>query len=442
MHILKNFSILLFSLVITCQVFASQKQDYKLWYTKPANIWSAEALPIGNGRMGAMLYGGVNQDKIQFNEQSLWSGDNNWDGEYETGDHGFGSYRNFGEITIDFSHTGEATQYIRSLEISKGIHTTQYKVRGINYTREAFASYPDQVMVFQYKTNKKGGLSCKISMNSAQGAISKANGNGLSFYGEMPNKLKYAASLKVSHEGGKVNCKDGYLIVENCNSFTLYLDARTDYKPDFYSNWRGTEPMPVIEKELAAAMSKPYKTLFQNHVADLSSLLGRVKLDMGTSNDSLLALPTDMRLKFYSGAEGAVQKSEGHHVDANAFNGVILTHKGTNDPDLEELMFFYGRYLLASSSRPGGLPANLQGLWNDSNTPAWASDYHSNINLQMNYWSAESTNLSECAVPLIDFIDKCRPSSRIATKKAFGENTRGWTARTSQIASRKCPTEP
>ena len=142
------------------------------------------------------------------------------------------------------------------------------------------------------------------------------------------------------------------------------------------------------------------------HVADLSRLLGRVTLDVGTTAPDVRALPTDARLKRYS--------------------------TGQADPELETAMFYYGRYLLASSSRPGGLPANLQGLWNDSNNPPWASDYHNNINIQMNYWGAESTALPECHLPLIDFVVAAQEPCRIATRKAFGEKTRGWTARTSQ----------
>jgi len=421
----------LFLLIAGISIAQSNKSS-ELWYTKPAEKWSAEALPIGNGRMGAMFFGGVNQEKIQFNEQSLWSGDNNWDGEYETGDHGFGSYRNFGEININFGAEKKATGYTRSLDISNGIHSTEFDIAGITYKREAFASYPDQVMVFRYTASKAGKLSGSISLTSAQGAIAVAISSTLTFSGEMPNKLKYAAQLRILNDGGKVKVQNDDLVFENCNSFTLLLDARTNYKPDYNTGWRGSDPVPQVEMELTLAGSKSYEELLSNHINDLSSLLGRVTINLGETDSTLLALPTDERLKRYSGMGGLVSTPKGDNVDAKAFDNVIRQQQSTIDPDLEELMFFYGRYLLASCSRPGGLPANLQGLWNDSNTPAWASDYHNNINIQMNYWAAESTNLSECTVPLIDFIDNCRPSSRLATQKAFGYKTRGWTARTSQ----------
>lgn len=422
MNVPKNLLFVIVGFLFSTAIFAQENKPLKLWYKQPAQKWYAEALPIGNGIIGAMLFGGIKQEKIQFNEQSLWSGDNNWDGEYETGDHGFGSYRNFGEITIDFTNDDEATEYSRSLDILNGIHETSFVQDGVQYRREAFASYPDQVIVFNYTANKKRALSGKISLASAQGAASKASRTDISFEGIMPNELKYAAVLKVIYEGGSVKTDESSLIFENCNSLTLLLDARTNYKADYASDWRGKDPMPLIEKELIAAESKTYKNLQKRHVADLSALLGRVTLNIGKTDSQILALPTDERLKMYAGHIKTIEKTE----------NLKEVQKGAEDLDLEVTLFQYGRYLLASSSRPGGLPANLQGLWNDSNTPPWASDYHNNINLQMNYWSAESTNLSECQLPLIDFIVAAQEPCRIATRKEFGKSTRGWTARTSQ----------
>lgn len=402
----KYLLIVLASISFSGTISAQGKSSFALWYKQEASRW-LDALPIGNGRMGAMIYGGVAQECIQFNEQSLWSGDNNWDGEYKTGDLGFGSYRNFGELFITFKDQSvTATNYIRSLDISTGIHKTNFTQGGVNIKREAFASHPDQVMVFNFKADKKGVLSGKISLKSTQGAISLATPQTLSFAGEMPNKLKYAAVLKILNEGGTTNIEKDCLIFDGCKSITLFLDARTNYQPDFKAGWRGKDPMPVIKNELAIALSKSYVQLKATHVKDIEALTTRAAINIGNSDAETLALPTDVRLKKY--AAGGI------------------------DPNLEETMFQYGRYLLISCSRPGGLPANLQGLWNDSNTPAWASDYHNNINIQMNYWAAETTNLSECHLPLIDFIVAAQEPCRIATRKAFGDKTRGWTARTSQ----------
>lgn len=377
-----------------------------LWYTEPAQKWADEALPIGNGRLGAMFFAGVTQERIQFNEQSLWSGDNNWDGEYETGDRGFGSYRNFGEIVINFSHSGTPSGYRRSLDIGRGVHTTSFETAGVEIVREGFASYPDQVMVFSYRASKKGAFSGTMALQSAQGVSAAALGNALLFDGVMPNGLKHAAKVLVLSSGGKVWAEGSLLHFEGCNQLTLLVDARTNYKPDYASNWRGADPLPVIERSLATAAQKGYKKLLSAHLRDFTALSGRAAISVGKSEPAVVALPTNQRLQAYA--------------------------KGAVDPELEVLVFEYGRYLLISSSRPGGLPANLQGLWNDSNKPAWASDYHNNINVQMNYWAAESTNLSECHTPLLDFVVAALEPCRIATRKAFGAQTRGWTARTSQ----------
>ena len=385
---------------------SAKEPPARLWYQQPATKWDAEALPVGNGRIGAMLYGGAEKERVQFNEQSLWSGDNNWDGEYKTGDRGFGSYRNFGEFEITFRQIGEVEKYVRALDIQQGIHTTSFQSNGVAFTRTAFASYPDQVIVFRYSAGKKKALSGRITLNSAQGARAVAADNTLSFSGEMPNSLKYAAKIKAVYTDGKVVAADSALVFENCSTLTLYLFAHTNYYPDYASGWRGKDPMTLIRQEEVSLQNTNYDKIKERHVKDVSTLMQAASIDIGTSPMAQAQLPTDQRLKKYQ--------------------------SGETDPDLEELVFQYGRYLLVSSSRPGGLPANLQGLWNNSNTPAWASDYHNNINIQMNYWGAESTNLSECHLPLIDYIVAQQEPCRIASRKAFGENVRGWTARTSQ----------
>jgi alpha-L-fucosidase 2 len=396
---------------------ASDTASSTLLSLKPAEKWASDCYPIGNGRMGAMLFAGVDEEVIQFNEQSLWSGDNNWDGDYKLGDHGFGNYRNFGELTVKFSgiskpepnqpgSTPVPADYRRELDVFRAVHRTAFHKGGVRFTREAFASHPDQVMVFNYQANKPRSLSGRIALNSAQGAETLATTQGLAFSGMMPNQLQYAAELRVMSAGGKVRVAANELVFENCDSLTLLLNARTDYKPDFKSGWRGEAPAPRLNEELTKAVGKDLKSLREAHDADIRFLLDRVRIGIGTTPMEVAALPTDERRKRLA--------------------------SGGADPDLEELMFQYGRYLLASCSRPGGLPANLQGLWNNSNKPPWAADYHNNINIQMNYWAAESTNLSECHKPLIDFVVAQSEPCRIATRKEFGDNTRGWTARTSQ----------
>ena len=394
--------VIFFSFIIPA---LSQTFNNIIWFDKPASDWESEALPVGNGRLGAMIFGGISQEHIQFNEHSLWSGDNNWDGEYETGDHGFGSYRNFGDIFIDFDNHTYANGYKRSLDLISGIHSITYRQNGCNIVRESFSSHSDNIMVFRFKTEDKTKLSGKIFMISVQNATTSVNKNTLSFEGEMPNKLKFAAELCLLNDGGKISVDANELVFTGCRSITILVNARTNYKPDYKSGWRGNDPLPKIRKELASALKKPFSKLKNDHIRDFKSLSNRVTIDIGKTDPKILKLPTYQRLGSYS--------------------------DNYNDPDLEELLFQYGRYLLISSSRPGGLPANLQGLWNNSNTPPWACDYHTNINMQMNYWLAETTNLSECHIPLLDFITNSREPCRIATKKAFGKEIRGWTARTS-----------
>ena len=383
-----------------------KKNTHTLLYLAPAKHWESEALPIGNGRIGAMLFGGISEDHLQFNEQSLWSGDNNWDGAYETGDHGFGSYRNFGDIFVRFISISNTTAYRRELDISSGIHTTEFNKDSIKFTREAFASHPHQVLVFRYTASQKGVLSGSIELKSAQNATTQAKNNSLFFDGTMPNTLQHAALLKVQNTGGKVSIEGNTLVFSGCDTLTLLLNARTNYKPDPISGWRGEAPLPRLVKEIEDASRLSYAYLKTTHVKDLSNLLDRATIDIGSTEPSILARPMNERMTLYA--------------------------SGGLDPELETTLFQYGRYLLASSSRPGGLPANLQGLWNESNQPPWASDYHNNINIQMNYWAAETTHLSECHLPLIDFIVAQAEPCRIATRRAFGAKTRGWTARTSQ----------
>ncbi|MHB8898498.1 MAG: glycoside hydrolase family 95 protein [Thermoguttaceae bacterium] len=405
-----------------------------VWYAQPVGNWSREALPIGNGRLGAMLFGGVATDRIQFNESSLWSGDNNWDGDYETGDRGFGSYRNFGDLYLEFGPSSQAqvtspsghergdgktianslasaTDYRRALDISTGVHRTTFVQDGAAFTRDAFASRPDQVLVFHYSAAKDGkpapALSGRLRLEPGQpGTQVVADATGLSWDAVMPNQLKHACRVRVLQTGGSLAVEQNALVFAGCDSLTILLAARTDYAPDYQSGWRGAPPAPRVADDITAAQKKPIEELRRAHLADLAALLGRVEVDWGRSDAAALAQPTDGRLAAYA--------------------------QGSADPDLEETMFQYGRYLLASCSRPGGLPANLQGLWNDSNKPAWASDYHSNINLQMNYWGAEATALPECHEPLLDFVTASAEPCRIATRKSFGESVRGWTARTSQ----------
>ncbi|MEU6224509.1 glycoside hydrolase N-terminal domain-containing protein [Streptomyces sp. NPDC047042] len=299
--------------------------------------------------------------------------------------------------------------YQRALDFLNGVHVTRFGTPGRRVRREAFASRSADVMVFRYTSDTDKGLSGAISLTSAQqGAATAvdADARRIAFSGVMGNGLKHACTVQVVDTDGDFRADGPALRFSGCTSLTLLLDARTDYKLDAAAGWRGTDPEPVIARTLDKASAQSYRKLREKHTAATRALMNRVSVDWGTSDDTVIALPTNSRLARYA--------------------------SGAEDPTLEQTMFDYGRYLLISSSRPGGLPANLQGLWNDTNSPAWASDYHTNINIQMNYWGAETTNLPESHEALIEFIKQVAVPSRVATRNAFGQDTRGWTARTSQ----------
>jgi alpha-L-fucosidase 2 len=299
--------------------------------------------------------------------------------------------------------------YQRTLDFVDGVHVTRFGAPGKRVLREAFASLHADVMVFRYTTDAATGISGAISLTSGQDQTPTtvdAGAREIAFSGVMGNGLKHACTVRAIHTDGAFRADGSVLRFTGCTTLTLLLEARTDYKLDAAAGWRGADPQETIDQALDAAASWSYAKLRRKHIGEMSDLMERVSVTWGTSDDAVIALPTNARLARYA-AGGA-------------------------DPTLEQSMFDYSRYLLISSSRPNGLPANLQGLWNDSNQPAWASDYHTNINIQMNYWGAETTNLSECHQALVNFIKQVAVPSRVATRNAFGADTRGWTARTSQ----------
>nr|WP_196790540.1 glycoside hydrolase N-terminal domain-containing protein [Streptomyces caniscabiei] len=299
--------------------------------------------------------------------------------------------------------------YRRSLDFVDGVHVTRFGAPGRRVVREAFAGRAADVMVLRYTTEAAEGLSGAISLTSGQEQAPTtvdADAREIGFSGVMGNGLKHACTVRAVHTDGDFSADGPVLRFSGCTTLTLLLDARTDYRLDAAAGWRGAAPRAAIDRALDKAAARSYTALRKRHTTDTRTLMNRVSVDWGTSPDAVVALPTDARLARYAA--------------------------GGEDPTLEQTMFDYGRYLLISSSRPKGLPANLQGLWNDSNQPAWAADYHTNINIQMNYWGAETTNLPECHEALVGFIEQVAVPSRVATRNAFGADTRGWTARTSQ----------
>jgi len=304
----------------------------------------------------------------------------------------------------------DVADYRRSLDLGTAVHTVTYKIGGVCYRREAFASHADGVIALRFSADRPGSYTGVITLSDAHKQTTHAGANSLDFAGALDNGLKYEAKILALHDGGSVGAADGKLEFRGCNAVTILLACGTDYVMDFGRHYRGEDPYGGIERRLGAAAAKDYDALKAAHIADYQTLFNRVALDLGSTSPDRLALPTDERK-------------------------AIHAEKG-GDPELEALLFQYGRYLLISCSRPGGLPANLQGLWNDSNSPPWHSDYHANINIQMNYWPAEPANLAECHTTLFDLIDSQLPAWRKATaaEKQFATASgppRGWAVRTS-----------
>lgn len=404
---------------VVLAALSAQPADLKLWYDKPAERWEQEALPMGNGRLGAMVFGGTTRERIQFNEDSLWVGDEN-----DTG-----SSQAFGDLFVEFSHSG-SINYRRELDIARAVHTVSYASGGVNHRREYFASHPAGVLVFRFSADRPGALTGSLLLTDAHKAVVTADGNRLiargSLAGQQNGKfrigLDYEAQVVAQNDGGKVEARDGKLVFTGVTTLTVFLDAGTDFVQDRSKGWRGAHPHDAITARLAGALATPYDKLLAAHVEDYGKLFGRVSLNLGATSELSRKLSTDQRLVAYRGGE--LPKQTGSIYDGIKEN---LGLKGKPDPELEALMFQFARYLMISCSRPGDLPATLQGIWNNSNNPPWRGDYHSDINVQMNYWFVDAANLDACFLPYAEWLWSVIPVRRDATKKEFG--TRGWATR-------------
>ncbi|MBB3205819.1 alpha-L-fucosidase 2 [Rhodopirellula rubra] len=390
-----------------------------LWYRHPANTWMTEALPIGNGPMGAVLFGRTDLERIQFNEISLWGGRRLASKEYVENDD-MGSYQAFGDLFVQLGHDPEkVTNYRRELDIQRAVHRVTYEYEGVRYEQIAFASHPAGVIVVHFAANKPAAYSGRIWLTDMHNAPITASANRLAAVGKLKNGFEYEAQVQALTQGGKLSITENDSVPENqweielpatCLSFdksdsvTLFLSAGTSFEQDFAKEWLGEHPHAAVTQRVDSAASRSVDVLLAEHVSDYQSLFGRVSLDLGTPDSSQVEKSTKERLEAY-------------------------TRNKVADPDLEALFCQFGRYLLISCSRPGSLPANLQGVWNDSNRPAWAGDYHSNINVEMNYWPAETSNLAECHVPFIDYVSSLRKVCAQKTQMRYGD-VRGWTIQT------------
>jgi alpha-L-fucosidase 2 len=403
-----------------------------LWFREPAKIWE-EALPIGNGRLGAMIFGGVADERIQLNESTLWDGypldPNNPESLkalpevrrllFENKNNeavtlagktmmgrpaGVKPYQSLGELWFN-TPVLSASDYIRSLDLSTAVATTKYESAGIEYTRESFASPVDGVIVVRLASSKRGSINFSLILKREKNAECLAHPSdkeSLVLRDQLPIKdpqgnprgIRFASQVKAVAQGGKVTVTNGILTVENANTVILYIAGATNY-PGLAQLAAGVttstaDPEQLCTKMIEKATSKSYAKLKSDHITAHQILYNRVDLNLGQVSDSISSLPTNKRLE--------LAKKTGHP-----------------DAGLVETYFQFGRYLLISSSRPGGMPANLQGIWAWQMNPPWNADFHTNINVQMNYWPAEITNLSELHMPLFDLSDALvKPGERTA----------------------------
>jgi alpha-L-fucosidase 2 len=410
---------------VTVEAQASE-QSQSLWYEQPAENWT-DALPVGNGRIGAMVFGRVFDERIQFNEDTLWKGHpHDYDrtgarenladirqllfaGEAKQAEaltrKTFLSdpirqeaYQPFGDLHLHFAGQGNVTDYRRELDLNSAIARTTYQLKGVRFERDVFASYPDQVIVVRIIADRPAQVSFTLNMDSPQtnSQTTAIAFDTLALTGQVETHgLRFESRIRAVCDGGTVTTNGNALVIERANSATLYLVAETSFKnfQDISGN-----PRERCSFDLSGIRNKNYAAVLSAQQADYRGLFQRVSLDLGHTSSA--DLPTDERL-------GAVKK-------------IGLE----NDPALVALYFQYGRYLLISSSRPGGQPANLQGLWNEELAPPWESKWTLNINCEMNYWPAELCNLSECTQPLFGMIDDLAISGHKTAREQYGCD--GW----------------
>ncbi|MNQ50130.1 hypothetical protein D3C85_640590 [compost metagenome] len=405
----------------------AQNNDLKLWYNKPAAIWN-EALPLGNGRLGAMVFGDPAVERLQLNEETIWAGSPNsnahsksikalpivrqliFDGKFDeaqdlatqdimsqTND-GM-PYQTFGSVYISFSGHQKYTDYYRDLDISNATAKVKYKVKGVEFTREILTAFSDQVIVVKLTASQPGQITCNVFMNSPiDKTVASTEGNqiilsgvGTNFEG-VKGKVKFQGRLTAKNKGGEIDASNGVLSINKADEVTLYISIATNFKN--YQDISGDE-IAKSKDYLAKAETKDFETIKKAHVDYYQKFFNRVALDLGSNE--LTKKPTNERIRDFS----------------KQF-----------DPQLASLYFQFGRYLLISSSQPGGQPANLQGIWNDMVTPPWDSKYTTNINAEMNYWPAQVTNLQEMHEPFVQMAKELAVTGAETARMMY--NASGW----------------
>lgn len=413
------------TLAVAVLAHAYDTENHRLWYRQPATRWT-EALPVGNGRLGAMVFGGVANERIQLNEESIWAGPpvpeppkglpaamaearRAWfEGEYQKSHDVLGSalpprisprsHQTLGDLRLSYGFEGEATGYTRELDLDRAVATTRFTVGGVTHTRDVFASPAHDVLVVRLTADRPGQQTLTIALDRPVDFETRAIGrdklvmSGRAQHDGKHLGVSWRAEVRVHAQGGEVSADRDRLRVDSADLVILHIACASDYNRFDPTSPHDFDLAGVCDMTLDGCAMMPYRMLLKDHLAEHRRLYRRCSLDLGTTDTS--ALPTNERLQ--------------------------AVKDGAFDPALEALYFHYGRYLLIGSSRPGGLPANLQGIWNEHVAAPWNADYHININLQMNYWPAEVTNLSELHEPFFDFIEALRPGGERTARVAYG----------------------
>ncbi len=423
---MKRFWILSGLIWMSSTFFASAR-THNLWYDKPAQVWT-EALPLGNGRLGAMVYGNPAVEQIQLNEETLWAGrpNNNpnpdalenipkvrdlvYEGKYleaqtlatkkvmSQTNSGM-PYQTFGDLRVAFPGHNRYTDYYRELSLDSARTIVTYKVDGVKYKRETITSFPDQVITVRLTADKSGMITCNATLISPhQDVMIENDGHEISLSGISSNheglrgRVEFQGRIAAHTNGGRRTVRDGVLCIENADEAIIYISIATNFKN--YKDITGDQ-VARSKEYLRKAMKRDYELSKSEHIAHFKKYMDRSSLNLG--EDLYAHVPTDIRVEKF---------------------------KETNDNFLVSTYYNFGRYLLICSSQPGGQPANLQGIWNDKLFPSWDSKYTCNINLEMNYWPAEVTNLSELHQPLFQLIKEVSESGKESAKVMYGAD--GW----------------
>jgi alpha-L-fucosidase 2 len=420
-----------FLLFIAINSFSQGKQALKLWYNKPSgNTWE-NALPIGNGHLGAMIYGNVQKETIQLNESTVWSGSPNrndnpraldslalirqliYDGKRKEAERAVNNsiitkkshgqkFEPVGSLQLRFDGHDNYSNYHRELDIERAVTKTLYTVNGVTYKREALASFPDRVVVMRLTASKPGSISFTAFFTTPQkrATIKTTPSKELTIFGTtsdhetVKGMVNYKSIVRMKLEGGSLNATDTSLVIKDADAVTIYISIATNFNN--YHDISGDENKRAADY-LNKAYPKSFAAILPAHVAAYQKYFNRVKLNLGTSDAA--GFPTDERLKNFN---------------------------STNDPSFVTLYYQFGRYLLISSSQPGGQAANLQGIWNDKINPPWDSKYTININAEMNYWPAEKTNLAELHEPFLQMVKEMAVTGQQTARDMYG--ARGWMA--------------